>query len=69
MVKAIITAEKIPMTETSAIDLSAGCLANTNTPIPRIVVNKDRRTEVLWMANTPDPNWFSCLSPFVIKIQ
>jgi hypothetical protein len=43
----MITADAIPITETKAMDLRAGCPANNNTPVAVIVVNPESNTEVL----------------------
>ena len=43
----IITTQEIPIMEINAIDLNAGCFANTNTPKPVMVVIADRKIDVL----------------------
>ena len=40
-----INMEKIPITDTSAIERSAGCLAKINTPNPIIVVMADNKMD------------------------
>ena len=43
----MITTVEIPRIETRAIDLSAGCCANINTPTPATVVIADKRMDSL----------------------
>ena len=43
----MITTVEIPRIETMAIDLSAGCCANINTPTPATVVIADNRMDSL----------------------
>jgi hypothetical protein len=47
IVNAINAADMIPMIDTIEIEYKAGCLANTSTPIPNMVVRTDKITEVL----------------------
>ena len=44
----MITTVEIPRIETMAIDLSAGCCANINTPTPTTVVIADKRMDSLY---------------------
>ena len=43
----IITTQMIPMIDMAAMDLNAGCFANTSTPSPAMVVMAERKMDDL----------------------
>ena len=68
MVNEIIRAERIPIIDTTDMECSAGCLANTSTPTPKMVVITDNRIDALWVGNARSPVRYSCSRPLVIKM-
>ena len=57
-----------PSTEIRAIDLSAGCSAKINTPMPTIAVKAEKNIAVLCAPNTLLPLLYSSSRPSMMKM-
>ena len=64
----IKTTDKMPIIDTKAIDLNAGCRANINTPMPVIVVIAESRIDVLYELRFFMPVLYSWSNPRMMKM-
>ena len=63
----MMTTQKIPMIEISAIDFNAGCFAKIKTPKPTMVVIADKMMEDLKDDRFFFPVLYSCSKPSMIN--
>ena len=68
MVLEIMSTQNIPMIVINPIDFKAGCEANTNTPIPMMVVVAEMKIPVLYESKFFCPVLYSLIKASVIKI-